>query len=595
MPCYHSAYRQAIKDYCVEIVNDLGFDGIWFDGTFYGFTGHWRDGWVGCCCPRCQDAYREETGGRIPEEANYADPEFRRYDLWRQRDFGRFWQEIVEHLRGHNDTALVAFNNFHRLGHASGYGCPLVSTPMDSLMAAEVDCKPYQCILQMKYLRAISGQHPPENWISQQPKGPNAHPDETIYYGMLCNTAGGFMSVGLGAHPTDLRSTLARVTEVLGPRAPYVGGQPMRYAGIVVSGATKDFITQDGDPALTWRSVHGMHNLFLHAHLPSEVILDDQITSANLASFPLVVLSDVRCLGDEQARALGRYVEAGGVLLATEDTGILDDCGAPRSQGAIDALLGITARDPARPADGVVTLDGEWARDLPESFLLSQAVKSPWGESGIPGALWVGFADDVEILATTRLYNAASMEKGPRAAEQGERTAPAVVTRSVGAGRTIYINAPVATRYSHLPAVRLREMIAALATWYAVPPCRIDAMPHVAVTLWRQQDGRLFIHILSQPSWLCRLPHGHDEALLCDMATIPPSGPVALRLPWKISGVSRPITGEPVELTIVDAVSVIRIDGVGRHDVLVAETRVRELMQSGEDRDVVRRQQRVGE
>ena len=96
-------------------------------------------------------------------------------------------------------------------------------------------------------------------------------------------------------------------------------------------------------------------------------------------------------------------------------------------------------------------------------------------------------------------------------------------------------------------------------------------MPHVVVTLWRQPDDRWFIHVLSQSSWLRRLPYGYEKALLCDMATIPPSGRVTIRLPWEVASVCRPITNGPVSLNVSGGVSTIEIDGVDKHDVLVVE------------------------
>jgi len=57
------------------------------------------------------------------------------------------------------------------------------------------------------------------------------------------------------------------------------------------------------------------------AHRQWDVVLSDDLTAEKLARFPLVVLPSILVITDRQAAALRRYVEAGGWLVATGDSG----------------------------------------------------------------------------------------------------------------------------------------------------------------------------------------------------------------------------------------------------------------------------------
>jgi len=62
--------------------------------------------------------------------------------------------------------------------------------------------------------------------------------------------------------------------------------------------------------------------LFIERHMPFDVVHGKHL--ADLSRFRLLVLPDVECLSDEEARLIMRFVEGGGALLATEKTGAFD-------------------------------------------------------------------------------------------------------------------------------------------------------------------------------------------------------------------------------------------------------------------------------
>ncbi|MBD3292390.1 MAG: hypothetical protein GF393_05665, partial [Armatimonadia bacterium] len=193
-PCFNSPYGDLLMEYCVEVIEDLGFDGIWFDGCFMGPANTWPGGRIGCCCPRCEERFFDETGLRMPALEDWSNDVFRRFIQWRQRFFADYWRRLCEHVRAHSPTGLIGLNNFNRWPHPTGFGCPLNPVGFDGLSCAEISQQPWQALLMLKYLREVSGRYPPELWVRHTPAGPGGDGGPMAYFGELCATGGGFHS-----------------------------------------------------------------------------------------------------------------------------------------------------------------------------------------------------------------------------------------------------------------------------------------------------------------------------------------------------------------------------------------------------------------
>jgi hypothetical protein len=299
-----------------------------------------------------------------------------------------------------------------------------------------------------------------------------------------------------------------------------------------------------------------MHNLLLDAHWPSEVILDDQVRADHLRSFPLVLCSDVRCLTDEQAEAVRAYVRDGGTLVVTGHTGALDEIGRVRAEPALDGLLGVLVRERTSYAQ-IVAPDDAWSDDLWPTLRLSpEETAAPEVESDLP--LPWEWAEDVEVLAW-----GVHCADDPR--REPAREHPAITAREVGEGRVLAIDRDIGGLYSHEPRAEWRRLIVACLRQFVTPPIEIDAAPHVAVTLWRQERG-LVAHVLSRPHNLRVVRHQGRV----DLNDVPPAGTVSIKVPGRASA-ERPVSGGAVELTHGEGRTTVRLPFVAQHDVVVIE------------------------
>lgn len=82
----------------------------------------------------------------------------------------------------------------------------------------------------------------------------------------------------------------------------------------------------------------GMVRLLTETHIPFDIVKIAALSSELIKGYKALVLADVRYLSDEQAKMLDEYVEAGGILIATGETGCNDERRRPRQKMALESL-----------------------------------------------------------------------------------------------------------------------------------------------------------------------------------------------------------------------------------------------------------------
>jgi hypothetical protein len=530
--CHNSPYGQLLKEYCVEVVGELGFDGIWFDGS-YLFSD--STGRMSCRCRYCRELYRRETGRDIPAAADFRDMAFRHFMEWRSENFTAYWRSLSGYVRERVPQAMVVFNYFNRIGHDHRSGSPLRRMPMEAMIASESCSRPYQVLLQHRILRALNDNYPTEVWDYFRDAAqncaavPEPEPASMLFHAQCAAASGGFASFGFEAFPAEYERLISTLSAALNPIAGYVGGTEPSCIGLVVSGATKDYAhicPEDGQPDgwPAWKTVHGMYNLLNALHLPTQVLLDDMLTPDILCRYQAVVLPNVQCLSDSAAAALQGYAEEGGLLLITGASGIRNEWGEPRERGALDAWFGVTWRDSvlSRP---LLSWNGR---------CLERGRSGGTGADRLPPKLMLSGPSSLirtsgcEVLASGRYR-----EPLPRHSLLPEDSHPliegeAIVRRRAGKGQAIWMAANIGAGYGEEPSRRTREAVQALLAERVKPPFATDAPANVVVTMW-QQEGRLVFHLLNVPHSLLCFPE-HSEAVRYP-EDFTPTRPIMLEVP----------------------------------------------------------------
>ncbi len=152
--------------------------------------------------------------------------------------------------------------------------------------------------------------------------------------------------------------------------------EPVMDAAVLRSFASVQF----NPPESNFETVLAEQTL-IQRKIPFGIIYDRQL--ADLRKFKVLVLADQDALSDEQVARIREFVGAGGGLVATWNTSMLDEWRRKRSKFALADVFGIETPDAAAPLRR--TYGKGRVVYLPR---LNSDAKRPWGMAPVPNALW---------------------------------------------------------------------------------------------------------------------------------------------------------------------------------------------------------------
>ncbi|HET7767618.1 MAG TPA: alpha-amylase family protein [Chloroflexota bacterium] len=603
--CPNSPYRN--EGYAIPLIDEVlgrcGADGIWENATAFGGR---------CYCPHCRRKFREDAGADLPRAEDWDDPVWCRYVLWRYacvrehttrlRDVvkrhgadrsycGEFFAflegnarenaEDVDHIRDLWDYQMGTIFALTRGSH----GSPLLPVPV---WRAEED---------MKYLRATGGGTAATAAVTSALGGERRATPQTpvMLYGHFDN-----QSRYTTPNPHEAALWLAGMAAQGGSpwNCSFVGVPPSRWWDQRHQDLHRDFYhfmadheadfaalesvadvalvhsqrTQDrfaaADPARDGYITHvrGWELALFAAHHQWDVLPPSALTVESLARYRAVVLPNVACLSDEDAAALRRYVERGGAVVATFETGCYTAGGAPRDSGALDDVfgiggLGVLARGP-----------------LPHSYLRLQR------QNGA-AALLAGF-EDTTVLTSEGHVRAVTALPGARVCATlipeifpqppdlsypvlHDVPAPFLVTHHVGAGRAVYF-AGQTDRLNLTSGHPDHGRLLANALGWALDgeaALETDAPPHVHITLLRQPaTGRLYVHLVNYTG-------ARGRPVVAPF----PLGPIRLSLDARHA----PALGGTAALLVSGSSAPARRASAGRVEVVVPRLDLHEVVRLG--------------
>jgi hypothetical protein len=157
----------------------------------------------------------------------------------------------------------------------------------------------------------------------------------------------------------------------------------------------------------------------------AEPFLDFEMTAERLARYPFIYAPNVACLSDAQCSMLAKYVEDGGMVLATHLTSAADEFGRLRTDYGLADLFGATLRSPE-------------PLEIPDLYVrpVQPFVTSLPCRDGIPqDPQVILFGSYAQMMAVT-------YDRGHR-----RNLGPAIITRRQGKGRVIYIGSGLEAVY----------------------------------------------------------------------------------------------------------------------------------------------------
>lgn len=572
--CLNSGYLEAMKEILSE---QLAYDihGFHVDMLDQGFGPPY-----GCWCDRCRELFRARYGEDMPAGPTW-DEGWSRMLEFRYDASERFEKALREHVANEKPSATVDFN-YHGnppfswevgqrpvqhagngdfiTGETGVWGFSALGVGLNArFYAAATPGLPFQVAMQRGVRMYHDQTTRPLNDLRWELFTLLAHGafvtivDKTAYDG--------------GLDPVAYERFGAAFEEARAARADF--GRPIHAdVAIYYSSKTRDWYAKDA-PRKYQLSFLGAHKALAYEHVPWDVLLDENVTPERLRRFPVVMLPNCAVISDAEARLFRDYVEAGGCLLATGQTGLFDELGRPRETNALGDLIG--ARFVARSdnMDDHVRLGGSDER----LATLADGIRRDWPflVRG-PGAIYEPDGADAigDLMKAHRTVRQLRGEEGtdlPMSADAP--VGPALLLRESGRGRVALLAcSPDYAIASDHRVVEARTLLRnAIRLLHPAPEIEIDAPLDVEAVVTRDGPTRLLVHLLGYNSPAANIPGENRPYVLPSLVEQAPMYRATIRLKSPVERVAarRPTThietnGSRLDLIVEDVHECIEIE-----------------------------------
>lgn len=534
--CVNSPWR----DWAYLLIREAmktGIDGVFLDGPVI---------FPGCCyCDACRARFAERTGKEIPASEDWGSPLWKEFIRFREDSMADFLKGAEKAVREGNPEGVVFLNagswhagswrvarNIEKVGryqHFNGAESFFHPGPFDQVLI------PWA--ITAKHLMAgekpavVFSHHALGSW--HYVPLPDAETRISIAQ-TVANGANPWFAVFDYALDHSREAALAPIRDLFGflerNEDYYTATESAAEAAVLFSsqssafylskeeglyleggsGKEQDLIADVGaGKAIDWkkrkalcdeiqgRSFWGSCYMLTRAHIPYDVILDGQLDDEHLDRYKVLILPNSACLSEEQVSAIRRFVERGGGLVASFETGRYNEDGELEESHSMSEFLGISAIEGAM---------------VPAAFEEYVKVKAHHGAAAsfaegalLPRPLYClkvrALPDAVDVPCifmnpTGRLYSAL----------KGESVYPAVVVREIGRGRVVYFPHLLADAYTRYKIREHEQWFVDSVKWAygSEPPISVLAPPTVEVEVRRQRldsphnrGERILIHLVN--------------------------------------------------------------------------------------------------
>ena len=327
-----------------EIMSRYSLDGI--------FINRW-DGSGTCYCEHCRSNFRGASGYEIPRSTDPRDPVYRAFLLWRQERLFELWRKWDSTVRAINLDSCVIPNTGGGAGSALdmkriGQLAPTLMADRQSRhglvapWANGKNAKEYRAAMDRKPVVGIFsvGLDDEHRW-----KDSVQNADEIrlwvadgIANGMRpwFTKFGGSINDPRWLKPVEAMYAWCRTAEN------YLRNErPLARVAIVYSQQTSWFCPDSNTPG---RSVEesslGWYQALVESRIPFEMVHDRLLDEEHLRPFRTLILPNITALSDVQCAQLRDFVARGGGIVATSETSLRDEWGAPRPDFGLSDIFG---------------------------------------------------------------------------------------------------------------------------------------------------------------------------------------------------------------------------------------------------------------
>jgi len=506
LTCFRGVYWQEHSFGLVdEIMSRYPVDGFFHDHLCFGH----------CTCRRCREAFRDQTSLELPWYEDWNDPSWRVYVRYRYQEMVNYMRRLHAFIRKRNPRAILTANSVFssdgpRRGQEAGWlapwlaqGVDIVTAPLSGELQGSLPRYALWPGEEARMGHALGEDKPVCVMVSYaegSPPGRAARPPSQLVYDLMQVAAHGAqpcLSLS-GTFEQDDRKSLSTIKTVYrylrDHATSYEGLTSAARVALVYSQTTMDFYGRDNPVGRCLAEYRGFYEALVASHVQFDVLHDASLDAARLSGYDLLVLPNVAAMSDAQGAMLDAYVEAGGHLVASFETGLYDQDGEPREAFAL-SCLGRALMDRLEATGGYLRIQGKaLLAAFEESDLLALR-----GTFVVTGPLDGPGPQTADLYLIPPVPNST-----PEAAYfEGTTDVPGLVLARCGAGEAAYLPWEVGKIY-HLHGIHgCRQIVLELVRRWVPPVATTNAPASVEMTLHHPQGDRdrCLVHLLNATGW----------------------------------------------------------------------------------------------
>ena len=484
-----------------EILQNYEVDGFHLNAG--GFPGH-------CFCSKCQEKYQARFGAKLPTRIDWKDPASKQLVAWRYETSAECMTLLQKEIQAVRKDIFWTgeLAGFDKPAWARDMALDIVrlSRSFSSLMSTIDNAAPDPDLrwisgMTASYDRSVGDRPPIINLkVSMREAGWNHASMPPAEYAQcawqaIAHGAGLKMAIfGIPGNIEDERN-MAVIAEALGVLKKhawvYEDARPQAPVALVWSQPTLELYGQDDAKARYADCVYGFYAALIENHIPTVMVSAEALLPGKLAGFRAVVLPNLACMSDTQARTIAEFVRGGGALIATHETSLYDDAGNKRPDFALAEVLG-AAYDAASTTTSAQ--NGYLCRR--EAHPITAWMRDT---SVLPFAGRITPVRTAAGAAAPLVYGYTAISDPPEEIENPVRTdVPLLVAHAFGAGKATYLAGDVDRFYLRSRLDDARRLLGSAVAWALgdALPLTTNAPAEVGVAL-AAKPGFTFLHLIN--------------------------------------------------------------------------------------------------
>lgn len=542
------------------------------------FVNRWSGSGM-CYCASCRKLFRDFCGLELPRTTDPHDPAYRQYRVWRQRRLFALWELWEDTVRAINPDARVMPNTGG--GALSDLDMREVGERA-VLLAADRQARhglmaPWANGMSAKEYRATLGRKPvlglfsvgfeePERWKDSVQREPELR--LWVLEGIANGMRPWFCKFSGTLHDRRWLHPVERLFQWHQRHERYLRNQaPLARVGVVYSQQTARCYEPDQARDRVENASLGVYQALIEARMPFEMVHDRLLDAEHLRSFRLLILPNIAALSDAQCAQLRAFVTAGGGLVATSETSLLDETGRRRKNFGLTGLFGasFTGRIEGPMHNSYLHLHhaGPGQSESPALRGLEDAPRIINGVWRVDVDTVAPYPDPPVTLIPS--YPDLPMEEVFPRGERPDK--PQIFLRRHGAGRVAYFPWDIDRTYWEVLAEDHGVLLRNAITWALdeAPPVIVAGPGVLDVTYWRQAAS-VTVHLVNLTNPM--MMKGPVREFVPVGAQV-----VKLRLPAGTapSGVRLLVAGREPEFARAGDLLTVRVPSILDHEVVAVD------------------------